>query len=102
MRMLMVGLHATGRGSTDGARVADLTTTLLPLRFPEVVGHATAMTVRPRLVEVAIVLHEGVPDPRAALRRCVEELVADLAAQRQVVAWACHSPRLPGDPEPAW
>ncbi len=101
--MLLVGLHATDRESTDGAQVAALAVALLPERFPDVVGHATVMTTRPRLVEVAVVLHQGVDRPRTALRSCVDHLIADLAAEHRVEGcWACHSPRLPGDPQPVW
>lgn len=103
MHMLLVGLHATDHGSDDGARVAALATALLPERFPDVVGHATTMTTRPRLVEVAVTLHEGVDQPRAVLRACVDALLADLSAEQRVEGrWACHSPRLPGDPRPVW
>ena len=103
MHMLVVGLHPTDRDSSDGARVAALATALLPERFPEVVGHATAMTARPRLVEVAVVLHQGVDQPRTTLRSCVDKLIAELSAAHQVDGcWACHSPRLAGDPRPVW
>lgn len=104
MSMLLVGLHAIGPDPAHGARVAGLVTSLLPARFPEVVGHATAMTARPRLVEVAVFLHEGVVDPRATLRLCADGLLADLAAEHVLghARWACHSPRLPGDTAPVW
>jgi hypothetical protein len=104
MNILMVALHANGPGPPDDGRLARAVAARLPERYPDVVGHVMSMTAAARLVELAVVLREGVPDPRARLRGCVEEVLAELAdgAVPDAVRWTCHAPRLPDDPADVW